>query len=151
MSSRSETNNSWIKYPATNDDNRSRIMKSNRGKNTKPELILREALTHNELSGYRLHWKKAPGSPDIAYPGKKVAIFVNGCFWHRCQICKPKLPKTNRDFWANKFKENKERDLRKETELKGSGWTVLVIWECQINKEIEWCVGEIKNAVSIID
>jgi DNA mismatch endonuclease (patch repair protein) len=123
----------------------SRVMSSIHARNTKPELTLRRALRAGGLSGYRLHWKKAPGRPDIAYPKKRIAIFVNGCFWHRCPICKPKLPRSNIEFWREKFKKNKARDKRKERELKKLGWQVLVIWECQLKEDPVPFVKEIKE------
>ncbi len=107
-------------------------MQANRGKDTGPELKLRKLLREAGYSGYRLHWKKAPGRPDIAYPGRRVAIFVNGCFWHRCPHCNPPTPKSNREFWEAKFAANAERDARKNAELVAAGWTVLTVWECQI-------------------
>lgn len=110
----------------------SRSMKGNRGKNTAPELELRRLLREAGYPGYRLHWKKAPGHPDIAYPGRKVAIFVNGCFWHRCPTCNPPLPKSNADFWERKFELNRERDCRKAEALESAGWRVIVVWECEI-------------------
>lgn len=119
----------------------SRVMSANKAKNTKPEITLRKALFNNGLRGYRLHWKKVPGRPDIAYPSKKIAIFVNGCFWHRCPYCKPSFPKSNVEFWKNKFKKNKERDKRKKRELEKVGWKVLVFWECQIKNDLETCVA----------
>lgn len=109
-------------------------MSSIKATNTKPELLLRKALWRAGIRGYRLHWQKVPGRPDIAFPGKKTAIFVNGCFWHRCPYCKLSLPKNNRKFWANKFQKNVERDKRKVSELRTIGWEVYVIWECQITK-----------------
>ena len=114
----------------------SRVMSANRAKNTKPELILRKALWHSGYSGYRLHWKKAPGRPDICYPGKKIAIFVNGCFWHRCPNCNPPMPKSNTPFWQEKFQKNKERDKRKIINLEQEGWRVFVFWECEINENV---------------
>jgi DNA mismatch endonuclease (patch repair protein) len=86
-------------------------------KDTKPETILRSALWTKGIRGYRLHWKRIPGSPDIAYMSKKVAVFVNGCYWHRCPHCKPHFPRTNASFWNNKFIANIERDKRKNDEL----------------------------------
>ena len=77
------------------------------------------------MGGYRVAWKKAPGSPDIAYPGRKIAIFVNGCFWHRCPHCAPSLPKRNSDFWRHKFARNEERDARKVRELEDAGWATI--------------------------
>lgn len=110
----------------------SRSMKGNRGKDTGPELELRRLLRAAGYPGYRLHWKKAAGRPDIAYPGRKVAIFVNGCFWHRCPHCQPAEPKSHPEFWQKKFELNRERDERKRRELVAAGWTVLTIWECEI-------------------
>jgi DNA mismatch endonuclease (patch repair protein) len=129
--------------PIPEKESTSRVMSANKAKNTKPELTLRKALYKNGLRGYRLHWKMAPGRPDIAYPGKHIAVFVNGCFWHRCPHCNPSYPRTNVDFWKNKFQKNKERDERKERDLKNAGWKVFVFWECQIKKDVIACVNDI--------
>ena len=123
----------------------SKIMSSIRGKDTTPEILLRKALFNNGLSGYRIHWKKIPGRPDICYPSRKVAIFVHGCYWHRCPYCKPSMPKTHVDFWKKKFKRNIKRDKRKILELENSGWEVLVFWECQIKEDINECLGSVKK------
>ncbi len=125
----------------------SRVMSANKAKNTKPEITLRKALFNNGLRGYRLHWKKVPGRPDTAYPSKKIAIFVNGCFWHRCPCCKPSFPKSNVDFWKDKFKKNKVRDRRKKRELQKEGWKVFVFWECQISKDVSFCVGKVNMRI----
>lgn len=110
------------------------VMQANKSKNTKPELKVRAALRAAGLPGYRLHWKAAPGKPDICYPGRKVAIFVNGCFWHRCPYCALSTPKSNVDFWLAKFARNRARDERDCELLAQDGWTVLVIWECRLKK-----------------
>ncbi len=110
-------------------------MRGNKGKDTKPELLVRSLLREAGYPGYRLHWKQAPGRPDIAYPGRKVAIFVNGCYWHRCPVCGPPVPKAHADFWAAKFVANKERDARATAELAKAGWTVVTIWECELRKD----------------
>lgn len=110
-------------------------MQGNKRDNTKPELLVRRRLREAGLVGYRLHWKAA-GRPDVAWPGKKVAIFVNGCFWHRCLHCKPSMPKTNVEYWVLKFELNQERDVRKIRELEEAGWKVHVIWECQLKKKV---------------
>ena len=123
----------------------SRTMSAIKAKNTKPELLLRKTLWYHGIRGYRLHWKKVPGRPDIAFPGKKIAIFVNGCFWHRCPLCNPSFPKSNVEFWTNKFTKNIERDQLKNQELKELGWTVLTIWECEIKKELDMQVEKIKQ------
>ena len=110
------------------------VMQANKSKNTKPELKVREALRKAGLSGYRLHWKKAAGKPDICYPGRRVAIFVNGCFWQRCLHCSLPLPKSNVAFWSAKFERNVSRDERDARILVQDGWTVLVVWECRLRK-----------------
>ena len=128
--------------PAPLNDTCSKVMSANKGKDTSPELLLRKALRDAGFSGYRLHWK-APGHPDICYPGKRLAIFVNGCFWHRCPHCDLPTPKTNTSFWEEKFRKNKERDSRKEYELKEKGWNIMVIWECEIKKYLNDVVERI--------
>jgi DNA mismatch endonuclease (patch repair protein) len=75
-----------------------------------------------------------PGRPDIAFPRLKLAIFVHGCFWHRCPHCQPPLPKAHRAFWKRKFALNAERDERKRRQLEAAGWDVLEIWECKVKK-----------------
>lgn len=131
--------------PIPKNEQTSRTMSAIKAKNTKPELLLRKALWQIGIKGYRLHWKKVPGRPDIAFPGKKIAIFVNGCFWHRCQICNPSSPKTNIEFWQNKFDKNIERDKRKKEELEALDWKVLTIWECEIKKDLKNQVIRVKE------
>lgn len=113
----------------------SKAMKGNRGKNTGPELELRRILRAGGYVGYRLHWAKAPGHPDLAFPGRKVAIFVNGCYWHQCPVCKPAMPRRHSDFWTRKFELNRERDARKNAALVEAGWQVLTVWECELNSD----------------
>ena len=108
------------------------VMQANRSKNTKPELLVRQKLREAGLTGYRLHWKKAAGKPDVCFPGRKVAVFVNGCYWHRCPHCALPMPKTNVEFWSQKFERNRSRDERDQRELLASGWKVLVVWECRL-------------------
>jgi DNA mismatch endonuclease, patch repair protein len=110
-----------------------RTMQANRARDTGPERRLRADLRAAGYSGYRLNWKKAPGRPDIAFPGRKVAIFVHGCFWHHCPECHPNLPKSNPEFWARKFELNAERDARKRHQLQEQGWTVAEIFECRVS------------------
>lgn len=113
---------------------RSEIMSRIKGKDTKPELKIRSLLTASGMRGYRLHWKTVPGRPDIAYPCKKIAIFINGCFWHRCPYCDLPLPKSHKPFWKKKFQKNVERDKRKLSDLRRIGWKTIVLWECEIEK-----------------
>ena len=130
--------------PTPSNDSVSKVMRANRRKNTGPEITLRRALREAGLSGYRLQWK-VPGRPDIAYPGRKVAIFVNGCFWHMCPRCDLPLPRSNRDYWIPKLRRNKERDSEKREALEETGWTVITVWECEIRTEIEAVVGRIAH------
>lgn len=111
-----------------------RSMKGNKRANTKPELLVRERLRAAGLTGYRLQWK-VPGRPDIAWPGKKVALFVNGCFWHRCPHCNPSTPKRNVEYWTAKFQRNMERDAQSLEALRAEGWKTHIIWECQLKKK----------------
>jgi len=134
--------------PTPKDEKTSRVMSSIKGKNTKPEILLRKALRKIGITGYRLHWKKAQGRPDIAFTKKKIAVFINGCFWHRCPHCNPKPPKSNLDFWEHKFKKNVERDEAKTYLLKNDGWSVLTIWECQIKNDIEEQIEIVKKLVN---
>lgn len=110
-----------------------RSMKGNKRKDTKPELLMRQCLQEAGLTGYRLQWK-VPGRPDIAWPGKKVALFINGCFWHRCPHCNLPLPKRNTEYWVAKFDRNVERDTENIAALEAEGWKVHVIWECELKK-----------------
>lgn len=109
-----------------------------RGKNTAPELAVRRALFAAGLR-FRLHRKDLPGKPDIVLPGRKVAIFVHGCFWHQHAGCRyAKMPASNREFWAKKLLANVGRDQQAVSELRAAGWRVLTVWECSIrHKETE--------------
>ncbi|MBA4110878.1 MAG: very short patch repair endonuclease [Leptothrix sp. (in: Bacteria)] len=109
---------------------RSRMMSGIRGANTKPELVVRKALF---ALGYRfrLHRKDLPGHPDVVLPGRHIAVFVHGCFWHQHLGCKyAKLPGTRADFWEEKLSANVLRDRHAIESLGLLGWRVLVVWEC---------------------
>lgn len=123
----------------------SKVMRANKAKNTAPELLLRKALWTSGIKGYRINWKKVPGRPDIAFPGRKIAIFVNGCFWHRCEKCNPNMPKSNIDFWTSKFSKNKLRDHLKTEQLKLLGWTVITIWECEVKNDLLTVIDKISK------
>ena len=126
-------------------------MKANKATDTKPELIVRRMLREMGYPGYRINWKKAPGKPDIAYPGRKIAIFVNGCFWHRCPICRMPLPKSHTDYWSKKFEMNEERDKRNTAELSSMEWTVITIWECEVYKSPEIVKERIASLLEKLD
>ncbi|OUO64182.1 very short patch repair endonuclease [Collinsella sp. An268] len=110
-------------------------MQGNKRANTKPELLVRQRLRAAGYTGYRLQWAKAPGRPDIAFPGRKIAIFINGCFWHRCPHCHPSVPKRNTEFWEAKFRRNVERDKAAVAALEEAGWAVITIWECELKRK----------------
>lgn len=111
-------------------DTRSRMMSGIRGKNTKPELIVRKSLFAAGFR-FRLHRRDLPGVPDVVLPGKRVVIFVHGCFWHVHAGCKnAKLPSSRQVFWDEKLGRNVERDKEHIDALVGLGWRVLVVWEC---------------------
>nr|WP_244997669.1 DNA mismatch endonuclease Vsr [Pseudomonas viridiflava] len=104
-----------------------------RGKNTRPEVKLRKAL-HRLGMRYRLHGAGLPGKPDIVFARYKAIIFVHGCFWHRHPGCSiATTPKSNTDFWLDKFQKNIARDAKAVETLKLLGWHVLVIWECNLS------------------
>lgn len=124
-----------MKVPKPTSEVTTKVMKANKRKDTKPELVVRKRLWDAGLRGYRLQWK-VPGRPDVAWPGKKVAVFVNGCFWHRCPHCNLPIPKSNIEYWVVKFERNQERDERNLDALIESGWKVHVIWECQLKKKV---------------
>lgn len=113
---------------------RSRMMAGIRGKDTKPELVLRKAL-HKRGFRYRLHWKDLPGKPDLVFTSRKAVIFVNGCFWHGHIGCAHfKWPKSNTDFWKDKITQTQVRDSVNYDKLVSEGWSLLVVWECAIDK-----------------
>lgn len=113
-------------------EKRSQIMSHVKQKNTKPELLVRSILYKMGFR-FRIHNKKLPGCPDIVLSKWKTVIFVNGCFWHRHADCKlgNSIPKSNTDFWKNKFSKNMKRDLQVYEKLESMGWKVVIIWECQ--------------------
>lgn len=109
---------------------RSRMMSGIRGKDTSPELLLRRKL-HREGFRFRLHRSELRGRPDIVLPGRRIAIFVHGCFWHRhegCHWCT--MPASNAEFWSSKFDRNKERDAEAVAALREADWRVATVWEC---------------------
>ena len=103
-----------------------------RGKNTKPEILVRKGL-HARGFRFRLHNKKLPGSPDIVLPKYGVAIMINGCFWHGHKGCRyATKPKTNVEFWETKIARNRHRDEVTNAHLEALGWHVITVWECEL-------------------
>lgn len=113
-------------------DKRSAVMRRIKGKNTTPEMAVRKVLT-GLGAHYRLHRKDLPGSPDIVLPGRRLAIFVHGCFWHGHDCARgARVPKANRDYWVAKVDRNRVRDARTREALKALGWRVETVWECEL-------------------
>lgn len=113
-------------------DKRTRIMKSIKSSDTKPEIALRKFLFSKGIR-YRINYKKLPGKPDIVIVKNKIAVFVHGCFWHQHKNCKiTNSPSSNKAFWDKKFKENIKRDKNNLRSIYKMGWVPIVIWECEI-------------------
>ncbi|HEX4737151.1 MAG TPA: DNA mismatch endonuclease Vsr [Allosphingosinicella sp.] len=107
------------------------LMARFKGKNTKPELLVRRLL-HRLGLRFRLHRRDLPGTPDIVLPGRRLVIFVHGCFWHHHEGCPTaRIPVSRSDFWRAKFQYNRERDERNSKALEALGWRVVRIWECE--------------------
>lgn len=116
---------------------RSQIMSRIGGKDTKPELAVR-SLLHNLGYRFRLHRNDLPGKPDIVLPKHKKVVFIHGCFWHGHADCpRSKRPTTNTKFWHEKLDKNIQRDKLSIDNLKELGWTVLVVWTCEVNSALK--------------
>ena len=110
---------------------RSLCMSRIRGRDTKPEMMIRQGLFARGFR-YRLHCGTLPGRPDLVFPARRAVIFVHGCFWHAHDCALFTLPATRREFWEKKLHANRERDASAITALEQEGWRVLVIWECAL-------------------
>lgn len=116
---------------------RSYNMSQIKGKNTKPEELVRKYIFSQGFR-YRKNDKRLPGSPDIVLPKYKTVIFVNGCFWHGHEGCKYFVwPKSNEEFWKNKINTNIARDKKKTQALEELGWKVIVVWECELKQKVQ--------------
>lgn len=106
-------------------------------KNTSPEMRVRKA-AHAMGLRYALHKKGLPGTPDVAFVSRRVALYVHGCFWHRHEGCRlASTPKSNAEFWQSKFERNVARDLRVRSQLEAKGWRTEVIWECETRDAVK--------------
>ena len=114
---------------------RSRMMSGIKAKNSRPEVMVRRLL-HSAGYRFRLHRRGLPGTPDIVMPGRRIAIFVHGCFWHRHEGCpNATMPSTRTEFWKSKVDSNVGRDARNRAALQAAGWTVFTIWECELKND----------------
>lgn len=125
---------------------RSRMMSGIRGRDTKPELLIRRAL-HRAGLRYRLHVRGLPGTPDLVFPGRRAVIFVNGCFWHKHGCHLSKASSTRPEFWAAKLAANVERDRLAVDELNASGWRVATVWECSLKGRRRQSESSITEAI----
>ena len=121
-------------------------MRAMRSTNTKPEMLLRRALWQEGLR-YRVHIRVEGARPDLIFPGQRVAIFVDGCFWHGCPVHYI-APAGNAPYWREKIKTNQERDVRNNLRLKSAGWTVLRFWECELKEHLPSVVAAVVAAVT---
>lgn len=113
-------------------EQRSAVMRCVKSRDTSPELALRRMLRTAGI-GYRLGGLGLPGKPDVVMQGRRIALFVHGCFWHGHDCARgAREPKSNADYWRNKISRNRERDARNQTALTHDGWRVLTVWECEM-------------------
>jgi DNA mismatch endonuclease (patch repair protein) len=129
-------------------EERSHRMSLIRSRDTVPELTLRRAL-HAMGLRYRIHVSKLPGRPDVVFPSRRVAVFVNGCFWHGHRCPAGHVPKSNSTFWRTKVETNRSRDARNILKLRNSGWKVIVVWECQVRSALG-LTGEAARVASAV-
>lgn len=129
---------------------RSFNMSQIKGKDTKPEILVRKFLFANGIR-YRLHDKRLPGKPDMVFQKYKKVVFIHGCFWHGHENCKYfVVPKTRTEWWLNKINSNKKKDAESIYALKRQGWKVITIWECELkpnnkDKKLKSVIRELKN------
>lgn len=126
-------------------EERSEVMSSIGSVDTEPEILLRKELWNDGLR-YRLHRRVAGTTPDVVFVGPKVAVFVDGCFWHGCPDHYT-APRHNAEFWATKLEKNQNRDERDNRRLEDSGWTVIRVWECEVKSNLASVVENIKGAI----
>ena len=116
-------------------EKRSAVMRRVKGRDTTPEMTVRRALTRLGAR-YRLHRKDLPGNPDVVMPGRRLALFVHGCFWHGHDCARgARVPKANREYWIGKVDRNRTRDAKSREALMALGWRVETIWECELKSE----------------
>lgn len=125
---------------------RSRMMSGIKGKNTKPEILIRKALFRRGFR-YRLHERNIPGRPDLVLKKHNAVVFINGCFWH-CHDCHLfKWPQTRTEFWSKKLDSNRLRDIRNQQQLEKDGWRILTVWECAIRGRQKQSLDEIVDRI----
>jgi len=133
------------KAPTASSEHVKSSMKGNKGKNTKPELLLRSEL-HKAGLRFRIHYKLI-GKPDIVFPYKGLAVFVDGCYWHGCPKCY-REPKTNTEYWKNKIARNQQRAKTVRRQLNRNGWRVMRVWEHELKNNLDKVICKIKKRMS---
>lgn len=123
------------------------IMLANRGRDTALELAFRRAIRERGVRGYRLNARTPAGRPDLVFARSRLAVFVHGCFWHRCPECRYPLPRSHRRFWIAKFRRNRARDRARRRTLEALGWTVLEIWGHEIDRTPERAASKVVSAL----
>ncbi|MBI2757039.1 MAG: very short patch repair endonuclease [Chloroflexi bacterium] len=124
-------------------------MVGNVGRGTSPELALRKALRAAGLRGYRVNKSVEGIRPDVVFTRSRVALFMHGCFWHRCADCRYPLPRSNRAFWLAKFRRNRQRDRMKRAHLERAGWRVVEVWEHEVRDSLPRTVAEIRRLIHL--
>ncbi|HWP00624.1 MAG TPA: very short patch repair endonuclease [Methylococcus sp.] len=138
--------NDHMGRPAASSYNALRTMQANR-RVSALEIRFRRALWSSGIRGYRIH-PRLPGSPDLAFPRHKLAVFVHGCFWHQCPKGHLPAPKANAEFWEAKFRENRRRDEAAVNALTAIEWTVMTIWECDLRADMGAAIDSLREAMS---
>ena len=124
---------------------RSKIMAMVPTKGTKTELALRKAIWTVGLRGWKANVSSVLGRPDIAFSRWRIAVFVDGCFWHGCKKCK-NIPESNREYWESHIRENKKRDRRIDRKLRSNGWLVIRFWEHELKENLPKCVEKVADS-----
>jgi DNA mismatch endonuclease, patch repair protein len=137
-----------MSYPHPANPAVSAAMRRNLKTGSRPEVLVRRYLRAAGYTGYRLHWK-VPGTPDLAFPGRHIAVFVHGCYWHQCRACAIPLPRNNVEYWQRKLHRNVERDERNIRRLRSLGWRVVIIWECAVRRDKSASIAELVKVLAV--
>ena len=122
-------------------------MLANVGRGTSPEIALRRALRAAGARGYRVNFRAEGVRPDVVFTRQRVAVFVHGCFWHRCLDCRYPLPRSHREFWLAKFRRNRQRDRQKRRILERAGWRVVELWEHEVRDDLARAIRAVTRLV----
>jgi DNA mismatch endonuclease (patch repair protein) len=135
------------RIPPASNQNVRKVMQSNRGRDTGPEVALRRGLRQAGLGGYQINYRIGRKRLDISYPSHKVAVLVHGCFWHNCPSCNLPIPKSHTAYWRRKFSINKLRDEETFRQLRAEGWLVTQFWEHELTASVTRCVARVARVL----